>query len=294
MGHGHHHDHTQPDWAAMAPMLERQAEIAAPVHLQAATWLRELRPHPRLIVDAGSGPGVVTCLLAQVFPDAEVVAVDSAAPLLELAAERAARAGLADRVRTLHTELPAGLERLAPVDIVWAGRSLHHIGDQQAALAAFAEHLAPGGVLALQEGGLPTRWLPRDIGFGRPGLQSRLDAAEENWFAEMRAALPGSENVTEDWPALLAAAGLRHGGTRSFLLDLPAPLTHDARSHAMDVFTRIREALAEQLPADDLSALDRLLDPADPGGLRLRPDVFALGARTVHLGVRPGAEPPVA
>lgn len=294
MGHGHHDDHAQPDWAAMAPMLQRQAEIAAPVHLQAATWLRELRPHPRLIVDAGSGPGVVTCLLAQAFPDAEVVAVDAAAPLLELAAERAARAGLADRVRTLHAELPGGLDRLAPVDIIWAGRSLHHIGDQQAALAVFAEHLAPGGVLALQEGGLPTRWLPRDIGFGRPGLQSRLDAAEEDRFTEMRAGLPDVRDITEDWPALLAAAGLRHGGTRSFLLDLPAPLAHDARTHAVDVFTRTREALADQLAADDLAALDRLLDPADPGGLRLRPDVFALGARTVHLGLRPGTRPPVA
>jgi hypothetical protein len=142
------------------------------------------------------------------------------------------------------------------------------------------------------EGGLPTRWLPRDIGFGRPGLQSRLDTAEEDRFAEMRAELPDTRRVTEDWPALLAAAGLRHGGTRSFLLDLPAPLAPDARTHAADVFTRRREALADKLAADDLAALDRLLDPADPGGLRLRPDLFALGARTVHLGVRRGAEPP--
>ncbi|MFF3001865.1 hypothetical protein ACFVTF_03530 [Kitasatospora sp. NPDC057940] len=28
------------------------------------------------VLDVGSGPGVVTCLLARTFPDAEVVAVD--------------------------------------------------------------------------------------------------------------------------------------------------------------------------------------------------------------------------
>jgi hypothetical protein len=45
-------------------------------------------------------------------------------------------------------------------------------------------------------------------------------------------------------------------------------------------------ALAGMLAADDLAALDRLLDPVDPAGLRLRPDVFLLGAQTVHLGVK--------
>ncbi|MGW2857144.1 hypothetical protein ACWDAZ_36405, partial [Streptomyces sp. NPDC001215] len=30
----------------------------------------------------------------------------------------------------------------------------------------------------LLEGGLPARFLPRDIGIGRPGLQARLDAVE--------------------------------------------------------------------------------------------------------------------
>jgi SAM-dependent methyltransferase len=305
MAHHHHHDHdhTAPDWAEMAPQLERSAETAAPVHLQTVAWLRELHPHPKRIIDAGSGPGVVTCLLAQSFPGAEVVAVDSAAPLLELAEARAARAGLGDRMRTLQAELPAGLAGLQPADIIWAGRSLHHIGDQRAALAAFAARLAPGGVLALLEGGLPTRWLPRDIGFGRPGLQSRLDAIEEDWFAAMRAALPGTEQVTEDWPALLTSAiaphgagdaptGLRHGGTRSFLLDLAAPLHPDIRLHAVDVFTRRRASLAESLAADDLAALDRLLDPADPGSLLQRPDVFVLGAQTVHLGVKPDTAPP--
>ncbi len=97
-----------------------------------------------------------------------------------------------------------------PADLLWASRSIHHLGDQGAALAACVERLAPGGTLAVMEGGLPARFLPRDIGFGRPGLQARIDAVEEDRFARMREELPGSVAQTENWPALLTAAGLHH------------------------------------------------------------------------------------
>ncbi|MRT44546.1 SAM-dependent methyltransferase, partial [Xylella fastidiosa subsp. multiplex] len=83
---------------------------------------------------------------------------------------------------------------------------------------AFAARLAPGGTLAIMEGGLPARFLPRDIGIGRPGLQARLDVLEEEWFADMRASLPGAVAEAEDWPALMTTAGLRPTGTRTFLL----------------------------------------------------------------------------
>ena len=47
-----------------------------------------------------------------------------------------------------------------------------------------------------------------DIGIGRPGLQTRLDGVRERWFEIMRAELPGSTTVVEDWPAMLTRAGL--------------------------------------------------------------------------------------
>lgn len=177
-----------------------------------------------MIVDAGSGPGIVSCLLAHTFPQARVVAVDGVAPLLERAREHADRLGVADRFGTLRTDLDDGLGDLEyPADLLWASRSLHHVGDQRTALEGFARALAPGGAVALLEGGLPARYFPRDIGIGRPGLQSRIDAIQEEWFAKMRAELPGAVTETEDWPALMHAVGLRHVATRTFLLDLPAP-----------------------------------------------------------------------
>ncbi|MFF1832731.1 class I SAM-dependent methyltransferase [Streptomyces sp. NPDC058231] len=286
--HSHRHDDTEFDWDVMGPLLEQNGELSTPQYTAAARWIAGLPTAPRVrrVLDIGSGPGVIACLLAEEFPQAEVVAVDGTPALLEHTRARADRLGLGDRVRTLHAALPDELAKLGEADLIWAGNALHHMGDQRAALAGFAGLLRPGGTVALVEGGLPPRQLPRDIGFGRPGLEARLDALTAERFEEMRAALPGATRETEDWSALFAAVGLAPQGTRSFLLDLPAPLSGPALGHVVAEFTRRREALADQLAADDVAALDRLLDPEDPAGLHHRPDVFLLTARTVHLGRR--------
>jgi SAM-dependent methyltransferase len=287
--HEHHHHGTDIDWAVMAPLLESQAELFTPLYERAMAWLAEQVTDPGLIVDTGSGPGVVSCLFAQTFPGARVVAVDGSGPLLERAAARAGRLGLAGRFGVLNGELPGVLTGLDyPVDLLWASNSLHHLGDQRAALAAFAERLAPGGTLALLEGGLPARFLPRDIGIGRPGLQARLDAIEAEWFTRMREDLPGSVAETEDWSALLAAVGLKPTGTRSFLLDLPAPLAAPARAYVAATLGRLREGLADDLGAEDRATLDRLLDAEDEQSVHRRKDVFVLKAHTVYTAVRTG------
>jgi SAM-dependent methyltransferase len=285
--HGHAHG-TDIDWAEMAAYLEAEAELFTPLYERALAWLGKEVTEPGLIVDAGSGPGVLSCLFAEAFPGARVVAVDGSAELLERARARAERTGVADRFSTLAGELPEALQELDyPADLLWASRSLHHLGDQRAALAAFAARLAPGGTLALLEGGLPARHLPRDLGIGRPGLQARLDALLEDRFQRMREELPGSVSVTEDWPALLTAAGLKHTRTRTFLLDLPAPAPDRARAHVATFLGRLRETVGEHLDAEDRATLDRLLDPDDPASVHHRPDVFVLAAHTVHTAVRP-------
>ena len=283
----HHHDHTDLDWAVMGPLLETQAELFAPLYERAMAWLAKERTDPGLIVDVGSGPGVVACLFAETFPGARVVAVDFSEPLLERANARADRLGFGDRFGTLTGELPEVLGELEyPADLLWASRSLHHLGDQRAGLAAFAERLAPGGTLAIMEGGLPSRFLPRDFGIGRPGLEARIDAIEAEWFAQMRGDLPDAVTETENWPALMESVGLKHTGTRSFLLDLPAPAPDRVRAYAATWLTRVRDTYGEALDADDRATLDRLVDPEDPASVHRRADVFVLATHTVHRAVR--------
>ncbi|MFF3325054.1 class I SAM-dependent methyltransferase [Streptomyces sp. NPDC002889] len=297
-GHGHGHHHTDIDWEVMAAQLENSGELQLPVLRRTAARLRELlgpEKEVRRIIDIGSGPGVMTCVFAEAFPDAEVVAVDGTPGLLDRALARAERLGLGGRVTVRHAELPEGLDGgdehgeggLGAADLVWSSKAVHHLGDQQRALNGLAGVLRPGGLLAVAEGGLPMRFLPRDIGIGEPGLQARLDAAQERWFEIMRTELPGSTTVVEDWPAMLSRAGLTPVGSFTSLLDLPAPLGESPRAFLQAHLTRLRETMSESLDAEDRTTLDALLDPEAPEGILRRPDVFLLSATTVFTGVRP-------
>ncbi|WP_285508627.1 class I SAM-dependent methyltransferase [Actinokineospora sp. NBRC 105648] len=284
-GHGSGHHHTDLDWEVMAAWLEDSGDLHLPVLRQVAARLR--RPGVRRVLDIGSGPGVMTGVLAETFPDAEVVAVDGAAGLLDRALARAERLGLGGRVSVQHAELPEGLAGLGSADLIWSSKAVHHLGDQQATLTALAGALNPGGVLAVAEGGLPTRFLPRDIGVGRPGLQARLDAAQEEWFEAMRTGLPGSVAVVEDWPAMLTRAGLTDAGSFTSLLDLPAPLGEPGRAFLHTHLSRLRGNVSEAFAPEDLDTLDVLLDPTSAEGILRRPDAFLLSATTVFTGVRP-------
>ncbi|ARQ70404.1 class I SAM-dependent methyltransferase [Streptomyces marincola] len=292
-GHGHGHD-TEMDWEAMGDRLERQAGLEAGAMAEAVSWLAGRVPGARRVLDVGSGPGGAALLFAERLPEAEVVAVDGTEALLARARAGAAARGVAGRLVTRRAELPEALGELGAADLIWSARFVHHLGDQRAALAGLAKLLRPGGVLAVVEGGLPARYLPRDIGVGRPGLVTRLDAAEEEWFAAMRGDLPGHAEAVEDWPEMLRQAGLAGAASRSFLVDLPAPLGDAARAHVHDRLSRMRQAGARPdasgaapLSAEDRDALGVLLDPESPLGILTRPDAFYLSAFTVHTARRP-------
>ncbi|NLU66750.1 class I SAM-dependent methyltransferase [Streptomyces sp. HNM0574] len=294
-GHHAHHSHDDIDWAEMAAHLEREAELRLPFLEEAAAWVRGLlleggwgAETVGRVLDVGSGPGVATAVLAHAFPTAETVAVDSTPGLLERVTVRAEREGVHGRVSTLHAELPDDFGELGAADVIWTSHVVHHIGDQQAALDAFAASLTPGGMLAVVERGLGSRCLPRDIGLGRPGLQVRMEAAWEDWFTRMRAELPGAVDTVEDWPGMLIRAGLEHSGTRTFLIQEQAPLSEEDRAHLHGYFARGRDMLADDLPAEDLTTLDTLLDENSPDSILHRPDAFYLAASTVHTGRRAG------
>lgn len=291
MAHHHHADPYIVDWSEWVTRLVESAR-------QDREWYETLlptllRPDDRVAVDVGCGGGGMTLALATALgEDGRVVAVDTEPQLLS--AVRAEAASCPARVDLVEADLSDGVAQVRdavaePADLVWASASVHHVGDQQAAIDGLAGLLAAGGRLALAEGGLPTRCLPWDLGIGEPGLEQRLDAANDRWFARMRTELPGSTRMPYGWPEALRRAGLADVTTRTALREWPAPLDQADRRRLADRFGQWVDRLRPTglLEAPDLAAWDRLLDPADPAWLGHRTDLYRLTATSVHVGVRP-------
>lgn len=276
------HSPDSVDWDEHGPDLIADAETNAPMVDLALEWLARRVPQAGLILDVGSGPGVAACRFAQLLPGATVVAADGAAPLLALARERAERLGLDDQVATRQVRLPEGIAGLPRADLIWVSGVAHHLPDPAAGIRAFGDLLRPGGVLALREGGLPLQYLPAAAD---DGLTTRINAVDHA-LSHDHVHPMGAIVAPRSWPELLAEAGLTGVRSRSFLLDLPAPLADTARRHLARTLHRTRELLAKHLTADDVDRLDILTDPEHPESVLRRRDVFMLRATTIHTAVR--------
>ena len=95
------------------------------------------------IVDLGCGPGNSTALLAERFPGARLVGVDSAPDMLA-----AARTALPE-ARFVEADL-CGFAPETPPDLVFANAVLQWLPDHATLLPRLARGLAPGGCLAVQ------------------------------------------------------------------------------------------------------------------------------------------------
>ena len=276
------------DFGAHAHELEAGDLLWSPVTEQVAGEL-PVRPGD-VVADIGCGTGGMALRLAhRVGPGGRVLAVDREPVLLARVRERFDAAGLGDRVVTVRAEveeLPSALPE--PVALVWAGHVVHHSGDQAAAVSRLAAALAPGGWLALAEGGPPPQKLPWDVGVGRPGLEVRLNAAQAEWFAAMRAGLPGSVRDPRGWPALLASAGLVDVAARGWLLHQPAPLAGPQLAAVLHGFAGRVERAAPWLAPDDRESWTILLDARDRRWLGHRRDLELIAVEIVHLGRRAG------
>ncbi|MGH8825338.1 MAG: class I SAM-dependent methyltransferase [Jiangellaceae bacterium] len=275
------------DWAEQAAYLSQAARTDADWYRSVASRL--VRPTDRLLVDVGCGGGGMAVALALTSLSARVVAVDDEPAVLKAAAEVFTEAGV--EVRTAVADAAGDPQVLAaaiggPADLVWASAVVHHAPDQQATVDVLAGLLAPRGQLALAEGGLPRRHLPWDLGSGRPGLESRLEQAQDAWFAAMRDSMPEAVRMPYGWPSALRRAGLTDVTTSTSLIERPPPLDAAERERVAGKFAHRVEWLRERemLPLEDDAAWTRLLDPEAPEWLGRRDDVFVLDARSVHVG----------
>jgi ubiquinone/menaquinone biosynthesis C-methylase UbiE len=282
----HHHQHqpaAETDDAAMAELLDLDAEVLHSYLSEVTAWVRELAADlpTRRILDLGSGTGTGTLALLQRFEGADVIALDISPQLLQRLRDKARVLGVTDRVRTVQADLDAAWPAIDPVDLVWASSSLHHMADPARALTEVFAVLRPGGLLAVIEIDSFPRFLPDDLGLGRPGLEARWHAARAEAQAEE---LP---QLGSDWGSHLSRAGFTIEARRPFAIDLTPPLPAGAGRYAQASLRRIRSHLGGRMSADDLAAIDTLIDSDGPEGVLRRDDLTIRTTRTAWAARRP-------
>jgi release factor glutamine methyltransferase len=99
-----------PDVLIPRPETELIVEEALEIMKRERESSRSLFP---VLIDVGTGSGVLAVVLAREFPSARVIATDVSARALAVARRNAARHGVADRITFVETSFLDGLEELA-------------------------------------------------------------------------------------------------------------------------------------------------------------------------------------
>jgi ubiquinone/menaquinone biosynthesis C-methylase UbiE len=269
--------HDTDEWLEL---LDLDAEALRTYWAAAVDWLQSRVADARRIVDLGCGTGTASVTFAHSFPTAEVLAVDADRALLARAAAKAAEAGVSDRIRTVLLDVDAGWPDVEPVDLLWASMSLHHFADPDQVLRQAFGAVRPGGWIAVAEFDEPLRFLPDDLGVGRPGLERRCMDVMHSVHAQQ---LP---HLGADWSQRLSAAGFSEVEHRVFAIDLRAPQQQAAIRYTQLWLTRLAAGVGAQLDHDDRAVLTALVSDG-PDAVVHRDDLHVRGARTVTLGRRP-------
>ncbi|HKU02805.1 MAG TPA: trans-aconitate 2-methyltransferase [Arthrobacter sp.] len=151
---------------------------------------------PARVVDLGCGPGNLTASLAERWPDARVVGLDSSAEMLARAAPLAADVpGLSFEEADIATWMPS-----AETDVVVSNAALQWVPGHQDLMRRWLDILRPGAWFALQVPGnfnAPSHALMREL------------AASDRWSGKLGGVLRGGETVgePEDYLGILLDAG---------------------------------------------------------------------------------------
>ncbi|MBV6648895.1 MAG: methyltransferase domain-containing protein [Hoeflea sp.] len=122
------------------------------------------------VLDLGCGSGGITLFLAREYEPAEIVGFDVEQPVVDLATERAAQQGLADRARFVRGApgpLPFPAESF---DIVFSKDALVHVADKEALFADIHRVLRPAGLFAASD------WLTSHDGEPSEAMRVYLEA----------------------------------------------------------------------------------------------------------------------
>jgi len=206
---------------------------------------------PREVVDLGCGPGNLTGLLAQRWPDAEVIGLDSSPEMIEKA--RADVPGVRFEVGDLREWVSD--DSGGRVDVLVSNATLQWVPGHLELLPRLVERVAPGGWLAFQVPG----------NFDEPSHTIRRDIAEEEPYAAHTAgvAVPDSHDPATYFEVLAEAGCTVDAWETTYLHVLTGP-NPVFRWISGTGARPVLQALPDDLRAQFIAEYQELLNAAYP------------------------------
>ncbi|TLM86535.1 trans-aconitate 2-methyltransferase [Pseudarthrobacter sp. NamE2] len=233
---------------------------------------RILAEQPALVVDLGCGPGNLTATLAERWPGAEVVGIDSSPDMLAKAAP------LSERYPSLNFEKAdiSGWTPPAGTDVVVSNAALQWVPGHRDMIRSWLEVLRPGAWFAMQVPGnfnAPSHALMREL------------AASARWAPQLGEVLRGGESVGEpaDYLQILLDGGCTADAwetTYQQLLPGPDPVLEWVRGTALrPVLAALPAVDGEEFEAEYAAALRAAYPPGSHGTVFPFRRIFAVGCK---------------
>lgn len=178
-----------------------------------AFLVSRIPPDARRVLDVATGTAAVAIELAHAEPERTIAGIDQSAEMLADGRERVEQAGLAGRI-----ELREGRAETLPFgdgefDALTFTYLLRYVDDVPATLAELARVVRPGGVVAMQEFGLPRGvWRPLWELYVRIGLPVAGAVIAPGWREVGSFLGPSIRDFWRRWPEPELLAAWRNAG----------------------------------------------------------------------------------
>jgi len=254
------------DWSARQYLKFEDERTRPPRDLLAQVPLQK----PRLVVDLGCGPGNSTELLAERFPQSDVVGLDSSPDMLRKARERLPKCTFVEADMATWSPDPG-------TDLLFANAAFQWVPDHVAVLRRLLEALPSGGVLAVQ---MPDNTREPALMFQREVGESGPWAKHPEIKTAPRDDLPATEAYYDRLKPACARIDIWHT-VYNHVMASPAAITEWFKGSSLQPFLSPLDASArEQFLAAYTKKIVGAYKPRFDGKVLLRfPRLFILAVR---------------